>query len=581
MKEAEHRQGVGVPTYSMEDIVFSRSRSAQGHPPMKKLVETPVLSLSSSHARNEMSSSSQQHLAAHPPSSISLENLDSASTSILQCSSTVLRPATFQKQVSPNMQDDLSHPLGTSPLMRAASSSSTPRRGQRRVYMSEELDVGDAAMDDFILASSTHTGRCYGGKASSASTAAVSPVSATVGEEKEVVDFVSLRRPGLQECVHCRGGLPYGANFCPHCGASTSAAPAIILSDDSNSFADSEHCSPKSSPTQIFSQQPFTLPRTVRQTTVYRRRVQVACRQRDGLLGQGSHGAVYKAMDVMSGQLLAIKELLVNPQDPSEICAIRSELRNLASLRHPNVIEYYGCSIVPTLSTAHRDSYGEDIISLIGENDSRPVLRVQILMERMECGTLEHLLRNFPDGLPESTVMAYAAQLLEGILYVHASGVTHRDIKPSNVLMASDGTIKISDFGCAVMAANALGDSENIVEGGHSRLAGTPAYMPPEALSCVGKDVDWLHYGQAQDVWALGCIVHHLLTGCVPWSHVMTTNPFALLLHIAEKREFPISDALSPIAADFMQCCLRVNPTERVREAPRLRQHPFVALDAD
>jgi serine/threonine protein kinase len=204
---------------------------------------------------------------------------------------------------------------------------------------------------------------------------------------------------------------------------------------------------------------------------------------------------------------------------------------------------------------------------------SSPTIRVLALMERVECETLSQLLADFPRGLPEPAVRRFAVRLVDDVCYVHDCGLSHRDIKLDNVLLSSDCTIHFINFGCAMRGANGLTCN------GSSSIAGTLAYMPPpppESLTCLGKTLmDWTLQGKAQDVWAIGCVVHHYLTAERPWSTAKQLNPYVLLLHF-QSFEFSVkTSALSPDAVDFCLQCVERGPWRRTTAA-EVTKHPFL-----
>jgi mitogen-activated protein kinase kinase kinase YODA len=276
---------------------------------------------------------------------------------------------------------------------------------------------------------------------------------------------------------------------------------------------------------------------------VYHRQV-IMARGDKGLLGRGTKGMTYKAIDAVTGKPLAVKEMELDFTDQQEVRNIRSELKHLSTIRHPHVVEYLGCMV--------------DVDNKI----------VRILMERLECGTLEDLARQFRSGIPEDVIRAYTVQLLKAVMHCHELGTTHRDIKPGNILLSAAGTIKLGDFGCALVASN------NHIEEGDVDVAGTAAYMPPEVLELAKQRHRSFEFGVAHDVWSIGCTVHELLTGKKPWEH-LGLEPVQLVMKLKHLAPFPLDDGMSQIARDFVQQCLQSDMATRP-SARDLLEHPFV-----
>ncbi|KAL7699182.1 protein kinase [Lotmaria passim] len=219
---------------------------------------------------------------------------------------------------------------------------------------------------------------------------------------------------------------------------------------------------------------------------------------RDVPMGEGSYGKVYRAWDEVVGCYLAAKELPLDASKAHNV-AVREVLQEytvLTELSHPNIVRVVAFMVLR--------------------------LTARIYMEWMPSGSLQDVLRHHPRGmLRESVVRRYARDVLSGLAFLHSRGVIHRDVKPGNMLLSSDGTVKLTDFGTSLV----LSGNHRTLES--SSVTGTAAYMAPECVQGT--------YSSASDIWSFGCSVVHLVSGTVPWCSPTTGStwePIALLFKI-------------------------------------------------
>ncbi|KAI6783714.1 MAP kinase kinase kinase-like protein [Emericellopsis cladophorae] len=269
--------------------------------------------------------------------------------------------------------------------------------------------------------------------------------------------------------------------------------------------------------------------------------------QQGHFVGGGTFGNVYAAMNLDSGHLMAVKEIRL--QDPKLIPTVAEQIREemgvLEVLDHPNVVSYYGIEV-------HRD-------------------RVYIFMEFCSGGSLANLLEHgrIED---EQVIMVYALQLLEGLVYLHESGIAHRDIKPENILLDHNGIIKYVDFGAAkviarqgrTLAADVTATKPN------KSMTGTPMYMSPEVIK--GENPG---RAGAVDIWSLGCVILEMATGRRPWANL--DNEWAIMYNIAQGNppQLPSQEHLSWSGIDFLKRCFARDPKRR-SSAKELLQHEWI-----
>ncbi|XP_011023604.1 PREDICTED: mitogen-activated protein kinase kinase kinase ANP1-like isoform X3 [Populus euphratica] len=258
------------------------------------------------------------------------------------------------------------------------------------------------------------------------------------------------------------------------------------------------------------------------------------------LIGCGAFGHVYMGMNLDSGELLAIKQVLIaangatRERAQAHIRELEEEVKLLQNLSHPNIVRYLGT---------------------VREEET-----LNILLEFVPGGSISSLLGKF-GSFPEPVIRAYTKQLLLGLEYLHNNGIMHRDIKGANILVDNKGCIKLADFGA----------SKQVVElatvSGAKSMKGTPYWMAPEVILQTG-------HGFSADIWSVGCTVIEMATGKPPWSQQY--QEVAALFYIGSTKSHPeIPGHLTPEAKDFLLKCLHKEPNMRP-EASQLLQHPFV-----
>lgn len=212
------------------------------------------------------------------------------------------------------------------------------------------------------------------------------------------------------------------------------------------------------------------------------------------VLGEGAMGVVYRAEDPVIGRPVAIKtvhkRLLADEAGADFAARFRNEARSAGRLLHPNIVTVY--------------EYGEDEES------------AYLVMEYVEGRTLAQLLQ--ADPLPaEGVLLRWMDQLLDALECAHRHGVWHRDVKPANLIVAPDGTLKVTDFGIARIASSALTQAGAAI--------GTPGYMAPEQY--LGEDID-----QRVDVFAAGVLLYRLLAGRPPFAGSAEAVMYQLFHHV-------------------------------------------------
>ena len=190
-------------------------------------------------------------------------------------------------------------------------------------------------------------------------------------------------------------------------------------------------------------------------------------------------------MAVYNSTRCAIKSLRAATA-PGALEELLQEFELTIRLHHPNVLL--------TMGIAHDSTDG----------------RTGILMELMPASLLDllhHHRQREQLATWEASLVLIALDVAKGMAYLHAKGVVHRDLKPGNVLLTEHWVAKVADFGTALSKYHYAGEAEGPV--------GTPPYMAPEAIALTSGAKE-----KPTDVWSFGCLLAHMGTRSMPFSHV-------------------------------------------------------------
>ncbi|KAL8857320.1 MAG: hypothetical protein Q9178_006086 [Gyalolechia marmorata] len=252
-------------------------------------------------------------------------------------------------------------------------------------------------------------------------------------------------------------------------------------------------------------------------------------------LGKGAFGSVFRALNMGTGETVAVKQVKLADLPKSELRVITLEIDLLKNLdastptsNHPNIVKYHG---------------------FVKSAES-----LNIILEYCENGSLHSISKNF-GKFPENLVGLYMSQVLHGLLYLHEQGVIHRDIKGANILNNKQGLVKLADFGVATRTTTLH----------ESSVVGTPYWMAPEVIELSGATT-------ASDIWSLGCTVIELLDGKPPYHKL---QPMHALFRIVNDDHPPLPEGASPVVRDFLMQCFQKDPNLRV-SARKLLKHPWI-----
>ncbi|WP_331769197.1 serine/threonine-protein kinase (plasmid) [Embleya sp. NBC_00888] len=254
-------------------------------------------------------------------------------------------------------------------------------------------------------------------------------------------------------------------------------------------------------------------------------------------VGRGGMGEVWEGRDRVIERRVAVKLLPHDRRDTSGAELFFREARTAGGLSHAGVVTVFDLGQDPDDGTLY------------------------LVMEYLTGRDLDTVLRE--DGPPEvATATDWAAQTAAALHVAHRADVVHRDLKPANLMLGPDGRITILDFGVArYMAATHKS----------SKVIGTLAYMPPERFGDLPGDA-------RSDLYSLGCVLHELLTGDIPFQ---ATGPVAMMAAHLHREPVPPGDIRSGVPAaldDLVLALLAKNPDHRPANAAevhgRLRELP-------
>ncbi|MBI4324106.1 MAG: protein kinase, partial [Chloroflexi bacterium] len=267
-------------------------------------------------------------------------------------------------------------------------------------------------------------------------------------------------------------------------------------------------------------------------------------------IARGGMGVVWRARQTSLNRVVALKMILAGRfAGEADVRRFHTEAEAAANLQHPNIVA----------------------IHEIGQHEGQHYFS----MDYVEGKSLAELVMDGP--LPAAQAAALVKNIAEAVHYAHQRGTLHRDLKPSNVLIDAEGQPRITDFGLAKrFGVPPLGGSDARIPakaGTPGELTqtgavlGTPAYMPPEQAAGRNEQV-----GPASDVYSIGAMLYHLLTGRAPF---VGETPAATLRQAMEDEPVAPSKLNPQTPPDLETICLKClekRPDRRYHSARELAE---------
>lgn len=248
-------------------------------------------------------------------------------------------------------------------------------------------------------------------------------------------------------------------------------------------------------------------------------------------IARGGMGVIYKARQASLNRLVAVKMILAGHlASEAEVKRFHTEAEAAANLQHPNIVAIH--------EVGHHQ--GQHYFS----------------MDYVEGKDLAAVAKEHP--LSAARAAGCVKTIAEAVHYAHQRGTLHRDLKPQNILLDSDGQPRITDFG---LAKRFQQDSKLTVSGA---VIGTPAYMPPEQAAGRLDQV-----GPQSDVYSLGAILYHLLTGRPPFRG---ETPVETLRRVMDDEPLRPSKLNGKVPSDLETICLKCLEKRPERRYPSARE---------
>ncbi|KAM9717374.1 mitogen-activated protein kinase kinase kinase kinase 2 isoform 4-T4 [Menidia menidia] len=252
-------------------------------------------------------------------------------------------------------------------------------------------------------------------------------------------------------------------------------------------------------------------------------------------IGCGTYGDVFKARNIRTSELTAIKIVKLDPGD--DITSIQQEITMMKECKHKNIVAYFG--------SYHRNT------------------KLWICMEYCGGGSLQDIYQ-VTGPLKEKQIAFVCRETLQGLYHLHETGKMHRDIKGANILLTERGDVKLADFGVAAEISASVAKRKSFI--------GTPYWMAPEVAAVEKKG----GYNHLCDIWAVGITAIELAELQPP---MFDLHPMRALMLMSKSSFQPpkLKDKTKWSAGfqSFVKMALIKNPRKRP-SAETLLQHPFV-----
>ena len=272
------------------------------------------------------------------------------------------------------------------------------------------------------------------------------------------------------------------------------------------------------------------------------------------LIGRGGMGEVYEAVDTRLDRTIAIKLLRGEVvKDATRKARFEREAKALAALKHPGIVTIYAIETIEDLTL--------------------------IAMEFVQGRTLTELLKE-DSRLSVDRVIELALPIADALSAAHKQGILHRDVKPDNIIVGSDNSVTVLDFGLSKLASPLLQDfgddaetqlADGTVEG---RILGTVQYMSPEQAQGMETTT-------STDVFSLGVVLYEMATGTPPFEGNTTLSRLSSMLKDEPQQIRDLNAQIPEALERVVRRCLTKDPDRRWQTATDVRNELEIIRDQD
>jgi len=235
------------------------------------------------------------------------------------------------------------------------------------------------------------------------------------------------------------------------------------------------------------------------------------------IIGRGSFGEVYKGINKITGEVVAIKVLDLDTDD-EDITDVQNEISFLSKCDSEHITRYRGSCLNGT--------------------------KLWVIIDYASAGSIRNILKS--GVIEEKYISVIIREVLHALNYLHKScGIIHRDIKAANILLTGDGVVKLCDFGVAGQISVTCMRRNSFV--------GTPYWMAPEVIQRSSYDFK-------ADIWSLGITIIEMATGNPPFAK---EDPRRAIFLIPRTKPAKLEGKYSAALKEFLGLCLREEPNDR------------------